>query len=592
MQCILGIQSWHDNAGVLPQGMENAVWRVHTYTRDVPALMTPQPRVSMTASSATVKDSRTAYASFAAVVLLGILARFYLLRLHQVIDYDGVFYAMLGKNFVAGLGYTEPAQGHQWYYPPLYPLSVGIFWRAIGNLELCSKLVSLIFGVGIMALVYRLAKRLYGARAALFAVGLTALHPDLISFSSTDSAESMFTFIFVLAILSAVGAVRSAKLRRYFVTGVLFGLLFMAKPAGVQYFAAFICFLAVITVLEKQSLRSLLARVMVMVVVFGVISYPYLDRLRDHYGRWTLSELPTLSIVRSTLAFSGDNPEKVFQLNEAGTHLRYWTSIDNVGERVGLVALFRQAPRAFIRRYVSNAVQELRQILCSFRVCAALIVILLAAHVASFMRRRIEHTTELLLLCLLLPLATDPLFSAASPRRVLPLMPILLIWAASGMAEIQRGLTNRFGAAAAAIGRHAVTVEYRVIDDHFLGAARSQGDMLDCLDTVAHGARLIKKLTYSNGKATALWHLPEADGRVQPVSKVVKIAGGYEYTEGPASEGEGSVLFCNYPDDAIVRLLADGSTRDVMTPSGKANGLVFDDAGYLYACQRGARRMA
>lgn len=74
-------------------------------------------------------------------------------------------------------------------------------------------------------------------------------------------------------------------------------------------------------------------------------------------------------------------------------------------------------------------------------------------------------------------------------------------------------------------------------------------------------------------------------------SKPTKIVGDCKFTEGPAYSPKGFLLFSDIPNSRIVRVETDGSTTDFLNPSGKANGLVFDAAGHLYACQGGSRRV-
>jgi gluconolactonase len=84
----------------------------------------------------------------------------------------------------------------------------------------------------------------------------------------------------------------------------------------------------------------------------------------------------------------------------------------------------------------------------------------------------------------------------------------------------------------------------------------------------------------------------DADGVVPPGAKVRKVADGFRFTEGPAWSPDGFLLFSDIPNDRIVELAADGSARDFLKPSGGANGLMFDAAGVLYACQGSARQVA
>lgn len=78
---------------------------------------------------------------------------------------------------------------------------------------------------------------------------------------------------------------------------------------------------------------------------------------------------------------------------------------------------------------------------------------------------------------------------------------------------------------------------------------------------------------------------------IAPSAEVKKVVGDCKFTEGPAFSPKGFLLFSDIPNSRIVRVDTDGSSSDFLKPSGGANGLVFDAAGHLYACQGVARRV-
>ena len=69
-----------------------------------------------------------------------------------------------------------------------------------------------------------------------------------------------------------------------------------------------------------------------------------------------------------------------------------------------------------------------------------------------------------------------------------------------------------------------------------------------------------------------------------PDAKREKLAGDFEFTEGPASDSQGNVLFTDQPNDRILKWSTDGQLTTFMKPCGRANGLSFDSAGNLWAC--------
>ena len=63
-----------------------------------------------------------------------------------------------------------------------------------------------------------------------------------------------------------------------------------------------------------------------------------------------------------------------------------------------------------------------------------------------------------------------------------------------------------------------------------------------------------------------------------------KLAGEYQFTEGPTADANGNVYFTDQPNDRIVRWLAsDGSVEDWLKPVGRANGLFLTADGNLLA---------
>ena len=72
--------------------------------------------------------------------------------------------------------------------------------------------------------------------------------------------------------------------------------------------------------------------------------------------------------------------------------------------------------------------------------------------------------------------------------------------------------------------------------------------------------------------------------------EVKKLAGDMKFTEGPISDGKGSVYYSDIPNNRIMKW--DGKQNAVWREnSGGANGLRFDKDGTLVACEGGGRRV-
>lgn len=71
---------------------------------------------------------------------------------------------------------------------------------------------------------------------------------------------------------------------------------------------------------------------------------------------------------------------------------------------------------------------------------------------------------------------------------------------------------------------------------------------------------------------------------IQEGAVVEKLAGDFKFTEGPASDAKGNVYFTDQPNDRILKWSIDGELSTWMQPSGRSNGLCFDNKGNLWSC--------
>lgn len=74
------------------------------------------------------------------------------------------------------------------------------------------------------------------------------------------------------------------------------------------------------------------------------------------------------------------------------------------------------------------------------------------------------------------------------------------------------------------------------------------------------------------------------DEIIQPGSKIKKLADGFLFTEGPASDAKGDVYFTDQPNDRIMIWSVSGKLSTFMQPCGRSNGMSFDKEGNLWTC--------
>lgn len=76
-----------------------------------------------------------------------------------------------------------------------------------------------------------------------------------------------------------------------------------------------------------------------------------------------------------------------------------------------------------------------------------------------------------------------------------------------------------------------------------------------------------------------------------PGAKVRKLAGDFQFTEGPAADAQGNIFFTDIPNNRILKWSLDGTLSVFRADSGGANGLYFDRDGNLLACEGSGQRL-
>lgn len=76
----------------------------------------------------------------------------------------------------------------------------------------------------------------------------------------------------------------------------------------------------------------------------------------------------------------------------------------------------------------------------------------------------------------------------------------------------------------------------------------------------------------------------QSNSIIRKDAELVQISNEYSFTEGPASDKNGNVYFTDQPNDKIIKWNAANNSLNIFKkPAGRANGLYFDNEGYLLA---------
>ncbi|HEU4595737.1 MAG TPA: glycosyltransferase family 39 protein, partial [Pyrinomonadaceae bacterium] len=207
-------------------------------------------------------------------------------RVEHVISPDGVEYVRLGRNLVSG----HLAAGMSTYFPPLYPLLVGLASLVFGDGELAGRFVSVVAGSLLVVPAYALAREWYGERAAMVAAALVALHPVLAYYSTVVLTEATYTLLFTCGVLAGWTALSGRRARAYALAGAAFGACYLLKPEAVGFVVLLVALVLCRKLFDRAHTLRLAARqALALCAGFALAASPYLLYLWGYTGGLTLS---------------------------------------------------------------------------------------------------------------------------------------------------------------------------------------------------------------------------------------------------------------------------------------------------------------
>ncbi len=148
------------------------------------------------------------------------------------IVYDGAVMSVMGASFAQHGEFLVPYAAVPTYYhhyPPLFPIYLSLFYRALGFDVFVTKLAELILSFLLVAVTWLTTADLFGRRKAWYAAAFVSLEPMFLITSLIGYSEGLVGVLYVLTAWAAVKGLR--KLPYLALAGVFAGLGFLAKAS-------------------------------------------------------------------------------------------------------------------------------------------------------------------------------------------------------------------------------------------------------------------------------------------------------------------------------------------------------------------------
>jgi len=399
-----------------------------------------------------------------AIVLLGMLTRvLMMIGRGLVIEHDESFYLVLARNLLSGVGYRLDLYPDI-KYSPLYTLAISGVSFVVRNLIWSGRVVSIVMGGLTCIPFYVLLKELKGGRFALVGALFVSLIPQLQDFvlRSKQTRDFLYTgaepiaFFFLIAGVALI--VCSVRRRRKLLaplSGVAFGLAYLARPECIVFGLVYAFGVVVLGVLiDRKSVVHRLICGALCVVVMVLVAMPYLLYLRKQAGVWALSGRTLISETRITgvekIFDKGDWSEIIednFKLSPDNQHLEssHWGMSDYHRRKHPQGERMRWRPKP--SRILSNSKRF--AISLFWHICPVYLWPFLAFGVAlsvkNCFRSGKDFEAEMLMLALIVPGVALVIRYRILPRYLLPLCFLVVYYAAEVVEFIDARCREEYG---------------------------------------------------------------------------------------------------------------------------------------------------
>ncbi len=383
----------------------------------------------------------------AALAVRGAFVAFAAPRGEDLVFPDSASYDSIARNWLAGKGFRE-SSGRQASRAPGYP----VFLAACHSLGLQRPqgiyLVQAVADSAMCVLLALLGRRLFGDTAGILAGSVAAVYPLFVYFTGLLLAETLFTLGLVALMLllfqcrDALEKSTSRVLLIAAAAGAMLGLLVLLRSS----LFLFPLFLLPIWLARRGHRGGALAAWGTMIAAMALVMLPWIVRNYEIFGRFiptTLQVGESLYEANSPYANGGPAMDRIDWVKERGG--------GPMGEYENN-QFFRNAALKYIRehpgRFCLLAIKKLvrfwnplpnygpyrRPLGIAVNICAFVPIILLAC--AGILRKNRDLAAQLLLLS---PVAYFTLLHAVfvgSVRYRTPIMPFVILLAASGMESV------------------------------------------------------------------------------------------------------------------------------------------------------------
>jgi 4-amino-4-deoxy-L-arabinose transferase-like glycosyltransferase len=306
------------------------------------------------------------YILLACILLVGIIVRIIKFA-DPAIVMDTVAFSRLGKNLIESGRYVFGENYNMGvFFPPGYPVFVGIVNAFANDLFFSAKLVSFIASCITIVLSYFIGRDLYNREAGLFAALVYAVYPVLLIISVDAYADALFFCFLLLSIYIFIVSLKKNNFYVFTLLGISIAAAFLTRPEGM--FLLLLPGLQLFGIFNKRMKfnAKYIFKLALVFSIFALIISPYMIFLKTNTGKLSISGKANVSMILGELSSDREYHDVVnapdnlydraaFTLNEDKTQLKGWNRKANFS----LKEYIFKDPVALLKKYQKNVMREI-----------------------------------------------------------------------------------------------------------------------------------------------------------------------------------------------------------------------------------------
>jgi hypothetical protein len=338
--------------------------------------------------------------------------RFYAVLMAQGIANDSAAYGFMARDFLKG----DYVKGLSSALHPFYPLLISLVSFDLVYVEIAGRLISLFFGMLALIPVYYLVKEAAGQEAGFFWGLFYAFHPYLVTYSGMLLTEATYWGLLVSSVYFFWTGLKREKAWRMALSGIFLGLAYLTRPEGVGYVFVYLIWIVVEGILRKKWLKKfILIGILILPVFIFVI--PYILYIHQETGQWLISK----KAIEVQSQFSRKSVEQADSFKRIHRNIRGKKDFEILRIMRKIVVYLPSGIYYYLRAYHFSLWPFLFFGLIRIR------------------QKAIAY--EWFLACLVLfHLFSLSTFVPSTIRFSVPVIPLSLFWAGTGILEIRRHL--------------------------------------------------------------------------------------------------------------------------------------------------------